>query len=224
MFADKMQVYDQQPYFGYTGDRGDWLMCISRTRDSDALEESNFDAAYKLLTEDRPDWAAQVAEWNETDNDVRDVAIERASHWLCGWTETILVKPGSEAERLAYDIRARLEDYPVLDEEDWSEREYEEVLGSLEAALDDHYRSHTLSPDTEELAGYLYREGGWEIDYCYPEFRLPVNLDRRKLVTMRDAQDIAENRKLLAKALRAWRNDKRHVSADTGHAWGHREG
>ena len=49
-------------------------------------------------------------------------------HWACGWFEIIIVQPGTKSEEIGNDIEARLEDYPYLDEDDVSNREYEEFL------------------------------------------------------------------------------------------------
>lgn len=90
-------------------DRQDWLVVpVSRTRDTGPLEESNFDAALEMLG-------------GESD----DVEVHRFGHWGPGWFEIIIVRPGSEAETAAKEIESRLEDYPLLDEDDASERETE---------------------------------------------------------------------------------------------------
>jgi hypothetical protein len=55
-----------------------------------------------------------------------DVVVLRFGHWANGWFEIALVKPGSKAEAIARDIEKGLEDYPVIDEDDFCEREAEE--------------------------------------------------------------------------------------------------
>jgi hypothetical protein len=94
----------------YFGERGDWLCVMARCRDSGCLKVSNFETARKRLEAIDPG----------------AVAVESETHWAVGWVETLLVNPDSpqavaEAER----IRESLEDYPVLDEDDLSDREYE---------------------------------------------------------------------------------------------------
>ena len=90
-------------------DQGDWYVVTGRNRDSDILTESNFDAALACLG-------------GESD----DVEVHRFGHWACGWLEIILVRPDTEAEATARALRARLENYPMLDESDFCEREYAE--------------------------------------------------------------------------------------------------
>lgn len=98
--------FDQAGYL--LPDQQDWLVVpCSRTRDSDLLEESNFDTALELLGGESP-----------------TVEVVRFGHWGPGWFEIILVKPGTKAEEIALLIEGELENYPALDEDDWCEREY----------------------------------------------------------------------------------------------------
>jgi len=80
-----------------------------RSRDSDCLEESNFCTMLQLLG-------------GESDT----VTVVRESHWAVGWVEWIAIhQDDAKALQIADEARARLADYPVLDEDDWSEREQE---------------------------------------------------------------------------------------------------
>lgn len=93
-------------------DRQEWLVApVVRNRDSGPLEESNFESALQALG-----------------GESRDVEIHRFGHWGPGWFEIILVKPGSEAERVALELENSLADYPVLDEQDLSAREWADYL------------------------------------------------------------------------------------------------
>lgn len=88
-------------------DRQKWLVLpCGRNRDSGCLDESNFAVALEHLG-------------GESD----DVEVHRFGHWACGWFEVILVNPDSMARITANVLEERLEDYPVLDEDDLSERE-----------------------------------------------------------------------------------------------------
>jgi hypothetical protein len=90
-------------------DRETWLVFQeAHNRDSDALAESNF-------------YCALEAMGGESD----DVEVHRFRHWANGWYEIVLVRPGSEAEQIAIKLQGKLEDYPVLDEDDFSQREME---------------------------------------------------------------------------------------------------
>jgi len=55
-----------------------------------------------------------------------DVQIHRFGHWANGWFEIVLVNPDKpELVKLAQELEDSLENYPVLDENDFSEREHE---------------------------------------------------------------------------------------------------
>lgn len=88
-------------------DRQDWLVCpVMETRDSGPFDKSNFYSCLDILG-------------GESDA----VEIHTFNHWGPGWLSIILVHPSREKE--VEDIERSLENYPVLDEEDLSEREYE---------------------------------------------------------------------------------------------------
>lgn len=92
-------------------DRQDWLVLpCGRNRDSDCLAESNFAVALERLG-------------GEGD----DVEVHRFGHWACGWFEVVLVRPMTAAHLEADRIEAALEEYPVLNENDYSQRESDEA-------------------------------------------------------------------------------------------------
>ena len=85
-----------------------YVMPVSRTRDSGPFEESNFHTAIEMLG-------------GESDH----VQVHRFGHWGPGWFEIIIVDPNHEPTlEIAGSIVCSLADYPILDEEDCSEREY----------------------------------------------------------------------------------------------------
>jgi len=105
------------PRGAFLPEQGDWLVLpAGRNRDSDLLSESNWAAALEQLG-----------------GEGEDVEVHRFGHWACGWLEIILVRPGTDAADTAERIAARLADYPVLDEEDYSRREYESTLESIDS-------------------------------------------------------------------------------------------
>jgi len=101
-----------EPASNYLGeDFRDYYIGPSISRDSGALEKSNFEVALEMLG-------------GEGDG----VSVERFSHWAVGWIEVILVhKDASDKIAILEDIERRLEDYPILDEYDYSEKESEEI-------------------------------------------------------------------------------------------------
>jgi hypothetical protein len=81
---------------------------VGQHRDSDVLERSNFAAALRAMG-------------GEGD----DVEVVSFQHWAVGWVEEISFRMGSEAAAVAHVLAVALGDYPVLDEEDYAEREWE---------------------------------------------------------------------------------------------------
>lgn len=97
----------------YFGDRPDWIIAASIHRDSSDLEQSNFAVMEARL----------LAEPGVDGNQIR---TERSSHWAVGWVDYLIIDPAcSAAIALVEKLRGQLNDYPVLDERDFSEREME---------------------------------------------------------------------------------------------------
>lgn len=96
--------YDRHLYIDE--DREDWLVTrFIQTRDSGCYEQSNFATALKMLG-------------GEQDGLVE---VHRFGHWGPGWFEIILVH--SSMENKVREIEEKFDNYPVLDEEDLTERE-----------------------------------------------------------------------------------------------------
>lgn len=96
----------------YYGDKPDWLVVYGITRDSNTLEESNYQSILKKLKE--------ISE--------EDICEERASHWAVGYIDTIIINNQNEKLiQLARELITALIDYPVVDESDLSERELEKA-------------------------------------------------------------------------------------------------
>jgi hypothetical protein len=84
---------------------------MGQHRDSDALTRSNFTALLALLGGE-----------SET------VTVVREQHWAVGWVEWIGIHQDDETACLAADAALeRLDNYPVLDEDAFSELEWNEA-------------------------------------------------------------------------------------------------
>jgi hypothetical protein len=93
---------------------------ISLTRDSDPLARSNYRAACKKFF--KLDEIEDIEKIDEPEDS--PFKVYGASHWACGWVDHIIVNHADEdALRLAFSVHEDLEQYPVLDEEDFSEEE-----------------------------------------------------------------------------------------------------
>lgn len=106
----------------YWGERREWLVAYTLTRDGDALARSNFRCFLKLLGGKGTEGVKGSQEV------VEGVAIEEANHWACGWIQYLMIDPArADLVAIAEKALERLDGYPVLDEMDWSLEESEEA-------------------------------------------------------------------------------------------------
>ena len=121
---------------------------VGQSRDSDSLEQSNFACMLKKLG-------------GESDT----VIVVRESHWAVGWVEWIAIHE-SDAKSLATanEIMANLADYPVVNEEHWSELESEQAADYWESmsprdkvqfAMDERRRYHWLQKEPVWIYGRM---------------------------------------------------------------------
>jgi len=114
---------------------------LSRHRDSDLLTESNFECGLREIG-------------GESDT----VNVVRESHWAVGWVEWIAIhESDTKALAIADEILCALSDYPVVDEGDFSEREYE--------AAQDYWSDLNISERVD-----LCRDAGLSIFAARSEF------------------------------------------------------
>jgi len=112
----------------YSGERGDFLVAAAVHRDSDTLACSNWQVLLDRLGGE-----------SET------IVVERFFHWAVGWIDYLLVDPAdTERVSIAEKSRESLNDYPVLDEEHFSNLEYEKFYEYAASELKD------LGPDWAE--------------------------------------------------------------------------
>lgn len=106
---------------------GDYCI-LSRHRDSDILSESNWASACKSLGAEAYDGGAEYFSERPA------VYHWRAGHYLVGWVEYLCVRSDAPDDTLeaAGEIVRSLADYPVLDESDFSEREWDAACSAWE--------------------------------------------------------------------------------------------
>ena len=86
---------------------------LSQHRDSDALTRSNFTCFLKAIGGENGD----------------TVRVVRERHWAVGWIEWIAIhESATKALRIADEIMHKLDGYPVVNEDHWSELEWSETL------------------------------------------------------------------------------------------------
>ena len=108
-----------------------WAIVYTHNRDSGLVDQSNAGAIDKAL-------APFVG---------RDVRKENHSHWACGWVEGYAIRVFrrgriTKAFKTYHELARRLAEYPLLDEADYSNREYEatvENIGDAAWRLKDEY-------------------------------------------------------------------------------------
>jgi hypothetical protein len=100
-----------------------WAIVCTHNRDSGLLEQSN---------------AHAIAETTErfTEGDDPDVVTESHSHWAVGDVDGFSIRVYRDGEitdafQTHHDLAERMDGYPILDEEDYSKREYEATLENI---------------------------------------------------------------------------------------------
>lgn len=105
-----------------------WAIVYTHNRDSRLLDLSNADAI-----------AGAMEPFAEGDDP--DVVMESHGHWAVGHVDGFSVRVYRDGEitdafRAYHDLAERLDGYPILDEDDYSRREYEATLDNIaDAAL-----------------------------------------------------------------------------------------
>lgn len=104
-------------------DADHWAIVYTHHRDSGVLDQSNAVAIEKAMQ--------PFTEGNDP-----DVVAEHHHHWAVGWIDGFSIrvfKRGriTKAFKVYHALAARMTDYPVLDEEDYSRREYEATISNL---------------------------------------------------------------------------------------------
>jgi hypothetical protein len=108
-------------YFG--ADWSDYYVIMGQHRDSDILTRCN----WQVATETLETLATQLDAFDSEGDSFLQIA--HASHWAVGWCDTLLLHKDApaqliaEAERIISDLR----DYPILDENLFSEMEENEA-------------------------------------------------------------------------------------------------
>lgn len=128
--------------------RADWFVApVSITRDTPpgSLDRSN--------------WEVLKAQLSALPGE--DFEVHRFGHWACGWFEIILVRPGTKAAEVAQAAEDKIADYPALNEDDWSQREWE----AHDAGLCEDGCSCCESDEQAHRTGFCQADCG----LCYEE-------------------------------------------------------
>jgi hypothetical protein len=135
-------------YFGATWPNH-YSSGVGQSRDSDAIERSNFATMLKDLG-----------------GESEVVTVVRESHWAVGWVEWIAIEADGTPEsdkalQTADKNKGRLADYPVLDEGHWSELEWTEAADYWES-LSPRERVR-MALETRKRYHWLQNEPVWPL-------------------------------------------------------------
>lgn len=128
----------QMPKSDYGGDdMSAFYQVLGHTRDSETLEESNWIGFLR----DHPE------NFDEETN--KGILVARFGHWGCGWFELILVhETDFELLKEMDELREALDDYPVYDDELFSQMEMDEQFETVKSEFE-----------------YIMRHNDFEIEY-----------------------------------------------------------
>lgn len=125
---ERLKLWERPPhYVGY--DWRNWYPVISQVPTSgDLLAESNFATALERLEAVASEGSNEIAEV-DCDMESEPVACVQTAHerhWAVSWVETVMVHKNAPQAVIgeADAIVKALDSYPVLDEDDWSCREW----------------------------------------------------------------------------------------------------
>lgn len=108
-------------------DQQDWIVHPCGTnRDADALTRSNFHIACRDL--------------EMLDPEGEDHEVHRFGHWACGWLEIIIVRPDTRCAEDAKETESALNNYAVLDDEDFCLEEESEANEAWKNCYSDRER------------------------------------------------------------------------------------
>lgn len=127
-------------------DAENWAIVYTSNRDSGLLDQSNAAVIEKALE-------------SFTENDDPDVVAEQHSHWAVGHVDGYSIRVFdsdgniTEAFRAYFELLEQKDAYPVLDESDYSQREYDATHENIEDAAWRLKREFVLP---EDWVGQVY--------------------------------------------------------------------
>jgi len=156
-----------------------YYILYSMNRDSDHLTISNFETILKLFE----DIGVNVVEDYDMSSDKHPSVINvRMKHWLVGWIDTIMIH--EDASSVIWDqvesINNSLSDYPVLDDDDFYQKESDIINESYDSYIKDEFtdiiKKHYDLYDIEEKDSVMSK---WYldelIDLCNTEYIIENN-------------------------------------------------
>jgi len=151
--AGNWQKFDCFVWFGAReiADPHNWAIFYTHHRDSGLLDQSNASAIQQELEK-------------FADGDDPNVVFESHSHWAVGYVDGFSIrvfKRGriTQAFRKYHELQERMENYPILNDGDYSNREYEATLKNIELA------AWRLKKETDLPEGWECEVYSWLSDH-----------------------------------------------------------
>ena len=118
--AGNWKTFESFAWHRDLNDADQWTIIYTHNRDSGLLDQSNTAAIDKAM---EPFLGG-------------DVASEHHYHWACGWIDGYSIRVYrrgriTKAFKAYHELARRMADYPLLDESDYSSREYEATIDNL---------------------------------------------------------------------------------------------
>jgi hypothetical protein len=165
-------------------DAEQWAIVYTQNRDSGLLDQSNADFITGELE-------------RFSDGDDPDVVFEVHDHWACGWVCGFSVRVFrhaqiTEAFRVYHELAQRLADYPILDETDYSDREFSATLENIPLAALGLARDYSLPEGwveqvydwlSDNRSGELENvddQGGWPSEESLTEAFEELGFERKE--------------------------------------------
>lgn len=168
--------HGEEDTLGYT-----WAFTFAKTRDADPVDIDNFRVVKEYMEDTFPD-------------DTQDV---HCGHWACGWVDYIMVRmldaPISEGGKItkagqaALEFREQVAEYPLLDEDGYSERYFTCQECGEACAVED--MAEGPNEDSPERELDLWEDDGPYCDWCWGS--LLDKLQAEHVQALEDNKDIA---------------------------------
>lgn len=136
-----------------------WAIIYTHNRDSGLLDQSNGQVI-----------AEELAKFAEGDDP--DVVFESHNHWAVGHVDGFSIRVYkkrkiTEAFRVYHELAERMENYPILDEADYSEREYDATLIGIFSAAGSLKHDYELPEGwQDQVYSWLSENEETEIENC----------------------------------------------------------
>lgn len=144
-----MQAIGKSPYLMYYGEHEDWLVASATNESGDVYDSVK-----------RSNHRVMIAALNVIDPDGEAHTVETYGGAF-GRGEWLLVAPGSECEREVIAMLARIEGYPVLNDDDWTELESEDQYETAVFALQSD-SPYCLSESEARAAAQYVIQWAWQ--------------------------------------------------------------